>query len=58
MGFLVHHQRTFSYGQYGFWVIAIQCNDAWFIYYYFIVMDNEGIGCTQVYGNLLGKKVE
>ena len=58
MGLFVHHQCPFSYRQHRFRIITIKRHYTRFINYYFIVMDNEGIGCTQVDRDFLGEKVE
>ncbi len=58
MGFFMHHQRLFTYRQHFLWIVAVKGYNARFVHHYFVVMYNEGIGCTQVDGNFLCKPVK
>ena len=39
-------------------IIALNRNNIRFINHYFIIMNNKGIGSTQIHGNLLCKEVK
>jgi phosphoribosyl-ATP pyrophosphohydrolase len=54
----VHHQGFFAHSQHFLRIIAIERHDGRLVYHYFVVMDYQGIGGTQVYRDLLRKPVK
>src|SRR5690349_3663274 len=58
VGFFMHHQGAFAYGQDFFRVVTVQSDNGGFIHYDFVIVDYQGIGGSQVYRDLLREPVK
>jgi hypothetical protein len=58
VGLFVHHQGPLADGQYVLGIIAIQGYDTGLIYHDLVIVNDQGIGSTQVHGYFLRKEIE
>jgi hypothetical protein len=58
MGFLMHHQCFLPYGKDIFGIVPVEGNDTGFVDDHLVIVNDQGIGRTQIDSDFLREKVE
>jgi hypothetical protein len=58
MRLFMHHQGPFPDSQHCFGVIPVKGYYAGFVNYDLVVVNDQGISCPQIHGNLLRQEIE